>query len=99
MEVAIVDIFVAIGLNLLVATILILGLLALRWAQQTKDYELIRSFVRAAEQMMPGETGQDKMLWVLSQVRPYLPHLNDKLIRAFMEAAVYEMNEQKKERP
>lgn len=96
MEVQVVDIFVAIGLNLLVATILILGLLSLRWAQKSKDYEVIRLFVRAAEQMLPGESGQDKMLWVLSQVRPHLPHLNDKLIRAFLEAAVYEMNEQKK---
>lgn len=53
--------------------------------------EIVGALVAAAEQVMPGVSGADKLEWVLSQADQVgiTKHIDHALLRAMIESAVY----------
>lgn len=84
------------------ATYLLLGLAALAILviyelvsrrKSGQDYSLEEAavlFVKAAEMLLPGQTGEAKLKWVIQQLDALGFHqVDEDLIRAVIEAAVY----------
>lgn len=82
----------------LVAAIVVLAAWRLsRWAAGQAQDALVVKLVRAAEQMLPGATGAEKLAWVLEQVGELLPgvDIDEALLRVLVESEVQQMNEVK----
>lgn len=84
----------------LVAALAVLAALRLNaWARGQAQETVIVKLVRAAEQMLPGASGGEKLAWVLEQVEALLPgaKIDRNLLRVLIESEVQAMNELKGE--
>ena len=80
--------------TVLLAVLLILGRDVWKRVRATEQRGIIRSIVRAAEQVLGSYTGAQKREWVIAQLKAIYPNLkiNDGLLWTLIEEAVYDMN-------
>lgn len=96
--------FVPVMLSVLVGVLIVLVVLgwrlAVQWARtngiqaENDAWAQVQYFagvaVKAADQMLAGETGEEKLEYVLSVLDKLFPNLDEEVIRAIVEAAVLE---------
>ena len=86
-------------LTVLAAAAVIFGWIGVRALLSHESMSGVRDwvsvFVEAAEQALDGTPGHDKLLWVLDKLKQRFPKLDDGLLHALVEAAVYRMKQEK----
>lgn len=80
--------------TLAVAVVVYAALAVRAQAQSSAQAATVAKLVRAAEQMLPGASGEEKLAWVLAQVREFLPRLriSDALLRVLIESEVQQIH-------
>ena len=92
--------FTPVLLSLIAAAVLIAAWIGVRFFVTNKSLTGMREwvvvFVEAAEQALYDASGGDKLRWVLDKLKQRFPNLDDGLLRALVEAAVYRMKQERK---
>ncbi len=55
--------------------------------------QIVVDLVKAAEQQFAGQAGEDKLTYVLGLAKSTLPRMDEQLLRALVEAAVWEIRQ------
>lgn len=79
--------FFVIGLFVLAGVLLLLGRSGMKFGQVR---EIVAELVAAAEQLLPGQSGEEKLSWVIAQADEHglTKYVTPSLLRMMIEAAV-----------
>lgn len=85
-------VYLAIGLGLLLVMLTYEWVKARNHPGQPYDlHEAIALYVKAAEMLLPGQTGADKLVWVVARIDALFPEVDEEWVRTVIESVVYDV--------